>query len=457
LPNEESALDSYRSMVVYGSFYRTLLILALPMIVFEAVNVSYNLVDAYWLGFWGGAAFTVPRLTRPTYMFFEAVFMGLGTANLAMMSQYVGGRRYEEAAKTFSQFLTANLVLGLLLTLVYIEVNDFLIKYVVRVPSELAEPTLTYANIIALDILLYGFDSAFTNAFQSIGNTRVPAMAGIVSASLNFILDPVLILGLGGLPSLGPAGAAIATVVTRLIKVASLAYIFVKKLPEVGIRLTKSFSRFWFVRVITVGGPMSLRQALNSIGIMFQHSIVNSFGIVATQTYTIGFLFMDIAEAVVRGSTTPIAVMVGQSLGAGNLSRSREVGIKSCLTLGSITATVSSVLFLVRRELAMVFTSDSVVIGESMYFLSMFLPTLPFLTLLFIGIAVGRGSGSTVVPLIITLVRMWGMRITLAYILSTILGMGTSGLWISLSLGNIVAGIASATWIAVGKWCRPIV
>lgn len=457
MPNEESALDSYRSMVVYGSFYRTLLILALPMVIFEAVNVSYNLVDAYWLSFWGGATFTVPRLTRPTYMLFEAVFMGLGAANLAMMSQYVGGRRYEDAAKTFSQFLTANLVLGLLLTLVYIEVNDLLIKYVVRVPPELAEPALTYANVIALDIFLYGLDSAFTNAFQSIGNTRIPAMVGIASASLNFFLDPVLILGLGGLPSLGPAGAAIATVISRLSKVATLAYVFVRKFPEIGVRFTKSFSKFWFKRVITVGGPMSLRQALNSVGIMFQHSIVNSFGVVATQTYTIGFLFMDIAEAVVRGSTTPIAVMVGQSLGARNLERAREVGIKSCLTLGSITAAVSTILFLVRKELAMVFTSDPAVIGESMYFLSMFLPTLPFLTLLFIGVAVGRGSGSTVVPLVITLVRMWGMRITLAYTLSTILGMGTSGLWIAISLSNVIAGIASLVWIALGKWRKPIV
>ncbi|MEM2288311.1 MAG: hypothetical protein QW503_04400, partial [Sulfolobales archaeon] len=94
---------------------------------------------------------------------------------------------------------------------------------------------------------------------------------------------------------------------------------------------------------------------------------------------------------------------------------------------------------------------------ESMYFLSMFLPTLPFLTLLFIGVAVGRGSGSTVVPLVITLVRMWGMRITLAYTLSTVLGMGTSGLWIAISLSNVIAGIASLVWIALGKWRKPIV
>lgn len=57
-----------------------------------------------------------------------------------------------------------------------------------------------------------------------------------------------------------------------------------RRFPEVGIGLTKSFSGFWFVGVITAGGPMSLRQALNSVGIMFQHSIVNSFTTVATQT-----------------------------------------------------------------------------------------------------------------------------------------------------------------------------
>lgn len=457
MPAEEGALDRHRSMIVYGSFYRTLLTLALPMVVFEAVNVSYNLVDAYWLGFWGGATFAVPRLARPTYMLFEAVFMGLGAANLAMMSQYIGARRYEEAARTFSRFLTANLVLGILLTLVYAEVNDFLVRHVVRAPPELVGPTLAYANVIALDIFIYGFDNAFTNAFQSIGNTRMPAAAGIASASLNFVLDPVLIVGLWGVPGMGPAGAAMATVISRLTKVLVLSYSFTREFPEVGVRLTKSFSRLWLEKVVTVGGPMYLRQALNSVGVMFQHSIVNYFGVVATQSYTIGFLFMDVAEAVVRGSTTPIAVMVGQNLGARNLRRAREIGVRSYATLGSITAAVTSVLFLIRERLVTVFTSDPAVIGESMRFLTVFLPTLPFLTILFVGVAVGRGSGSTVVPLAITLARMWGMRITLAYLLSITLGMGTGGLWLAISLSNLVAGIASAIWITVGRWCRPIV
>ncbi len=443
--------------MIYGPFYRTLLRLALPMIVFEAVHVSYNLVDAYWLSIWGGASFTVPRLTRPTYMLFEAVFMGLGAANLAMMSQYIGGRRYEEAAKTFSRFLTVNLALGLLLTIAYAEVNDLLIRYVVQVPPEVVSPTIAYANVMAFDILLYGLDSTFTNAFHAIGNTRLPAVAGVLSALLNFALDPILIVGLLGLPAMGATGAALATVLSRLAKVATLAYAFAKEFPEVGVRLTKDFDPLWLRRATAVGGPMYLRQALNSVGVMFQHSIVNSFGVVATQAYTIGFLFMEVAEAAVRGSTAPIAAMVGQNLGAGNLSRAREVGVRSSLTMGGVTAIASLALFLVRESLARVFTGDPLALGESMKFLSVFLPTLPFLTLIFVGVAVGRGSGSTVVPLAITLARMWGMRVGLAYLLSLVAGMGTDGLWLAISLSNVVAGVASLIWVAVGRWCRPVV
>jgi len=137
-------------------------------------------------------------------MLFEAVFMGLGAANLALMSQYVGGRRYREAARTFSRFLTVSLALGLLLTPAYARVNELLIRYVVRAPPGVEGPALAYANVIAFDILLYGLDSTFTNALQAIGNTRLTALAGILSAMANFALDPVLILGLLGLPAMGP-------------------------------------------------------------------------------------------------------------------------------------------------------------------------------------------------------------------------------------------------------------
>lgn len=69
-----------------------------------------------------------------------------------------------------------------------------------------------------------------------------------------------------------------------------------------------------------------MRQVTNSVGVMVQHFIVNSFGVIAVHAYTIGFLFVDIAKTVAWGFTTPIAVMVGQNLDARNLDRTGEIG-----------------------------------------------------------------------------------------------------------------------------------
>lgn len=444
-------------MILSGPFYATLLRLALPLIIVEVVSVSYNIVDAYWLGIWGGTTFTVPRLTRPTYMLFEAVFTGLSAANLAMMSQYVGARKYGEAARTFHQYLTVSLSLGIVFTSCYLALNEYLIRYVVQAPKEVIEHVLSYSNMISFDILLNGVTTAFTTAFHSIGETKVPAIAGVSSSLLNFFLDPILITGVGPVTGLGPAGAAIATVISRSFKLTILAVIFMRRFRNIGLRLSRRLERSWIEVSTKAGVPMFLRHALNSLGVMVQYAIVNFFGVVATASYTIGFLFMDMAEAFVRGSTTPIAVMVGQNLGARNSSRAKSIAIRSSALLGGFTAIASTFLLLYRRDLAGFFTNDPLILSESMRFLELFLPTLPFLSLFFVGLSVGRGSGRTVIPTFITLVRMWGLRIVCAYVSSLSLGMGTYGLWVSISLSNLIGGIASILWIAIGNWSKPVV
>ncbi|MCS7099958.1 MAG: MATE family efflux transporter, partial [Sulfolobales archaeon] len=400
---------------------------------------------------------TVPRLIRPTYMLFEAIFIALGAANLAMMSQYIGSGRFEEASKTFNQFLTISILLGSALTFVYLVVNEYMLKYVVRAPLELLEEAVGYSSVIAFDILLNGVTTSFSTAFNAIGETRIPAAAGIASAILNFLLDPALIVGFWVVPALGSVGAALATVVSRAVKLAVLATLFTKRFSSVELRFAKKIERRWIDVAVKTGGPMFIRHSLNSFGIMIQYSIVNSFGVVATASYTIGFLFMDVVEAFVRGSTTPIAVIVGQNIGAGNFSRAKSAAMKISALLSGVTAATSALLLLLGENLARVFTSDPSILSESMEFLRIFLPTLPFLTIFFIGLSIGRGSGHTLVPTAITLLRMWGFRILCAYLTSLVLGMGTGGLWLSISLGNVIGGLVSALWIGAGKWCRPIV
>ncbi|MEM4915086.1 MAG: MATE family efflux transporter, partial [Thermosphaera sp.] len=89
---------------------------------------------------------------------------------------------------------------------------------------------------------------------------------------------------------------------------------------------------------------------------------------------------------------------------------------------------------------------------EAQRFVALFLPSLPFFTLFFIGMSVGRGAGKTLTPTIIGMVRLWGIRLALGYFLSFTMGLGTMGIWISMAISNYLSGIAMYLWVHNGSW-----
>ncbi|MEM2500813.1 MAG: MATE family efflux transporter, partial [Candidatus Bathyarchaeia archaeon] len=104
-----------------------------------------------------------------------------------------------------------------------------------------------------------------------------------------------------------------------------------------------------------------------------------------------------------------------------------------------------------------VFTESQPIIIETNLFLQNLLPTLPFFGLTMVAMSTGRGSGYTLIPTLIGIFRLWGIRIGLGYLLAFILGMGSFGAWLAIALSNVVGGIASIFWIKYGNWAKPIV
>ncbi|MEM0086207.1 MAG: MATE family efflux transporter, partial [Zestosphaera sp.] len=173
--------------------------------------------------------------------------------------------------------------------------------------------------------------------------------------------------------------------------------------------------------------------------------------------FAIGFIIMDLADAIMWGLTMPVAIMVGQNLGAGNMSRSREIAYKSSLTIASLTALGALAVFLIRSQLISVFTSDTAIFEEALRFLETFVFSLPFFTMFFVGMSVGRGSGHTTVPTVLGVIRLWGIRIGLGYFLAYISGLQSYGIWLAMALSNVVGGLGSVAWIKFGNWTKPII
>ncbi|MEM1935116.1 MAG: MATE family efflux transporter [Sulfolobales archaeon] len=456
MPSSMKVAEKYRERIVSGDPLKVVLWLAAPLVVAQLVHVSYNFVDALWLSKLYEGALAVPRQVWPTLMFFYAIAMALSSANLAMISQYVGAERYDEASKTASKLFVFNLTLALAICLAYYTLRPYIFSYITTVPPEIYEDVLKYSNVMLLDILFMYLGSAFITILQAIGDTRTPTYISVAGAILNIVLDPIMIFGWFGFPAMGVVGAAVATVVSRALVATVAIKMFIGGFKGVKLSLVKP-DREWVSRSIRIALPIAALQMSNSLAFMAQLRLVNAFGKIVATAYSIGFTVVDIADSAMWGFSQATAIVVGQLIGAQLFSKARKSALITSLFVGGVTGVGAVFVYLLRYPIASIFTSSPEVLVEATRFIEYFGLTVPFFAIFFVGFAVGRGSGHTYVPSAIAFIRLWGLRIGLGYLLALGLGLGPVGIWLSMAISNVGGGIMSIAWVALGNWTRPVV
>jgi Na+-driven multidrug efflux pump len=196
---------------------------------------------------------------------------------------------------------------------------------------------------------------------------------------------------------------------------------------------------------------------MNGFAFLMQLRLVNMLGIIVATAYSVGFIIMDIVDAALWGLSGAPAIMIGQSLGAGDPKRAREVAFKAALLILALMVLGAGVIYPISRVVGDVFIDDPYILNETELFLQTLLPTLPFFGLYINAMSTGRGSGHTMFPTVIGLIRLWGIRVALGYFLAFTFGIGSLGVWLAISLSNIIGGLISFLWIKYGNWAEPVV
>jgi putative MATE family efflux protein len=456
-PVEPRGIGKYRDKIVSGPVVRTIFWLGLPPLINQLVVVAYNVADAYWLSSYSEVTVAVPRQAFPVIMLFQALAMALTAASLGIVSQYIGCKAYKQASLEASRFFTAAFLSGGLLSLLLFLLRGVIFTSVVSTPPEVFEDVMKYTGIIAVDIFFNYLALTYTTLLQSVGDTKRPAMINVVAVGINVVLDPFFILGIGPFPRLGVIGAAVTDVVGKVISIGALTLLLRRSYPELRIAFTRGFDAEWFRLVLRIGLPVLALGLMNGLAFLMQLRLVNVFGIVVATAFSIGFVVMDIVDAALWGLMGASAIMIGQSLGAGDRKRAREVAFKASLLIFGLMALVASVIFPFRNFVVDVFADNPAVLGETDLFLATLLPTLPFFGLFVSAMSTGRGSGHTLFPTSIGILRLWGVRIALGYLLAFTFSVGSLGVWVAISLSNVVGGIIAILWIKYGNWAEAVV
>ena len=441
-----------RERILNGPILKTMVLLAWPVMVTSALQALYNLVDAFWLGRLGTAAVAAPGMAWPILFFFMSFAGGFQAAGSTFVAQHFGAGDRRGAEESAGQLLGFLWILSVILGALGYGLAPTVLR-LIRAPEEVFPYALTYLRIECMGLPIMFVAQAFGGFMVGLGQTRFLMYINASSLLLNAVLDPVFIFGWGPIPAWGVAGAAWATVLSRAVVAAvGLGILFSGKR---GLRL--SVRDLWprlsrVLPILRVGLPNVLDQASTSFGFVVMMGLVAGFGTTVVAAYTVGNRIINLINVVSWGASSALVAMIGQNLGAENYERAAQVARRGITAIFLALVGLYGVTLLLRRPMFAMFVSDPNVIQEGVWYIAIFGISIPFFGLFDASAAVFRGAGHTVPPMIMAIVRLWGLRVFLSWLFGYQLGFGTTRMWVGMTLSNVLAGVGMYIWMRKGTW-----
>ena len=435
------------AQLVTESLRATILKVALPAVASSLLMTLFSSVDAFWVGTRIGASGLAAVSTSLFWIWMIVSFAEMiGVGLTAVAARRYGERRRAEAARIAGDTLVFGVVLGAVVGAIGATHIRALFA-LMETPPDVTALGATYLRTYLIGTpLIYGF-FAVDASFRASGDTKTPFVLLLTSVGVTLFLDPALMLGWAGLPRLGIAGAAIATIGTR-----GAAFLL-----GVGIAARRKLLRIGRIQVgsiwaiCRVGLPTAITGSTFSLIYIFLTRITTRFGTPALAALGIGHRVESWLFMIGVGFGAATAAIVGQNLGAGRADRAARAGWMAtafCTMLGVVACVLELTM---PRAFASLFTTDPAVIAEAVKYLRVAsISQLAVCAEIVLEGALG-GAGHTVPPMLSS-TALTASRIPLAAWAAT--RWGSIGIWWVISLTAIGRGIAmSALWRA-GGWKR---
>ncbi len=429
-----------------GKIRSTLVKLALPIMGTGFIHMAYNLTDIIWLG----------RLSTEAVAAAGAAgfYLWLGTS-LVMISQVgvgvnvaqcYGKGDMESAKKYISNGFQLDFFIALMYSLFLILFRHQLIGFFNLQDENVIKMSVDYLTIIGIGITFHFLNPIFSATLNSTGNSITPFKINTIGLIANIIIDPILIFGLGPIPSLGIKGAALATILAQFF--VTMIFIFIGKTYGTIYSHIKLFVKpdmEIIKNIVKLGIPPFLQSGLHAAINMVITKIVAGFGPVAVAVQSIGSNIESLTWMTADGFSSAISAFTGQNYGAKKLERIKEGYIQGIQILGGIGILTTVLLIFGAEILFTIFVpNDPAAIREGIIYLRIL-----GLSQFFMSIEIGttgafNGLGRTLPPTVNGVV-LNALRIPAAIFLSST-ALGLSGVWFSISISSIFKGIILFIW-----------
>lgn len=464
-------MNRIRLILQDRGFLRKTFTITIPIVLQNLLNNVLNLVDTLMIGRLGETSIAAVGLANKVFFVFVLLMFGICSGSGVLASQFWGKRDMF----SIKRVLYISLLIGVAGSFIFTIPGIFFPKYVMRIftpqKATIAQGAI-YLSIIAFSYPLTAITNVYVAILRSMNYVMLPVIITSMSIVVNVVFNYGMIFGRLGFPEMGVAGAALATVIARVVEVTSLLLIIYlhkagdgrigdfihQKIVRSKEKGTALFDKAFLIKYFRTASPVIANEFIWGLGVTMYSLVYGRMGDAAVASITISNTVEQVAMVFFFGMCSAAAVILGNELGANELEKAEEHAKNYIVLQIMLTLVGAVVLILLREELVAIFAvSDNVSSLTSMCILvfTLYMP-IRMQNALFI-VAIFRSGGDTKAALVLDATSVWLIGLPMAILGGLILRLPIYIVYAMVLLEEVYK-FALAVWrYRKKKWLRNIV
>ena len=408
-----NTLSSYKKD---KDFYRRLFIIALPIVIQNLITSSLNMLDTMMIGKVGELELASVGIANQYYFLYSLLANSIPIGSGVLIAQLWGKKDTLNIKRTLSRSLFYNIILTLGFMILGLSLPGKIMSIFSNDPAVI-NIGIDYLKIVVISYLFTSITFTFASGLRSIGNTKLPMWGSFIGLIVNGVLNAILIFGLFGAPKMGIKGAALATLIARIVEfiiVVGAVYLKVDVLKlsfKDMLELSKSLSET--LNKVTL--PIFLNESCWAFGNITYTAIYASIGTSAAASIQICSTIMNLFMIVAFGLANAGVVIIGNEIGANREDEAISASKKISSLSVKISIVLAIVLALLAKPIVSFFNVSAEVKMAAQYILYIYALVMVFKVynaVMIVGIL--RGGGDTTYGSILQGLTLWLIGIPLA-------------------------------------------
>lgn len=440
-------------------FYKSLIIIAIPIILQNLIGSCLNMVDSVMVGGLGKESLAAVGISNQIFFIFALVLYGINASLSVFIAQFWGKKADDEIKKAIGLGLIISFIFSIIFMITIYSIPGAVIG-IFTTDKEVIRLGINYITIVSIGYPLTAISMVYSVGLRSIEKASFPLISSAVSLVVNSILNYILIYGKFGMPMLGVKGAAIATVIARILECFLIIGMVYNKNLVVSCRLKDIFSlkRKFVLSIIKVAIPIIANESLWVLGTSSFAVVFGRMGTNEIAAYNILQNLDKIAFVVILGLGSACAVLIGKKIGEGNKDKAYIYGARSILIAPIVGLLICIALLLVKEPVLSLYVVPSIVkdYAKSLILITAFMmivKSINFTNLM----GVLRAGGDANFVLALEAIPLWMISVPLTFFTGLYLHWPIPYVFLIAQSEEIIKGVIGIFRFITKKWINDLV